>query len=235
MLENSLAKTHYIGRDGYVWWIGQIPKEKNWISNVSTRPTESNDEFNGFDYRYKVRIIGYHPADKNELADKDLPWATVLFPVTAGSGQGGASQSPNLRQGMFVQGFFLDGEDGQQPIITGVFSVNQYAEVARNSEKTDFFKLVSGTNSVDDILNRSGLPFNQEQANTDKVAVESVIGWDQIFSGADNEAYLDSYIEERVVKTTDCDLARLDSIQNILKNALNKEQRLKKTKADFIF
>jgi hypothetical protein len=230
VLQNSLIKTHYLGRDGYVWWIGQIPKEKNWISNVSTRPTESNDEFNGFDYRYKVRIIGYHPADKNELADKDLPWATVLFPVTAGSGQGGASQSPNLRQGMFVQGFFLDGEDGQQPIITGVFSVNQYAEVERNSEGTDFFKLVSGTNSVDDTLNRSGLPFNQEQANTDKVAVESVIGWDQIFSGADNEAYLDSYIEERVVKTTDCDLARLDSIQNILKNALNKEQRLKKTK-----
>ena len=39
MLENSLAKTHYIGRDGYVWWIGQIPKQKNWIANIAERHT----------------------------------------------------------------------------------------------------------------------------------------------------------------------------------------------------
>ena len=132
MLENSLIKTHYIGRDGYVWWIGQIPKQKNWIANIAERPTESNDEFKGFDYRYKVRIIGYHPPEVEELPDEQLPWASVLFPVTAGSGQGGSSQSPNLKQGMFVQGFFLDGEDGQQPVITGVFGVNQYAKVKRN-------------------------------------------------------------------------------------------------------
>ena len=133
MLENSLAKTNFIGRDGYVWWIGQIAKEDHWIANIAERPTESNDEFKGFDYRYKVRIIGYHPPEVEELPDEQLPWASVLFPVTAGSGQGGASQSPNLRQGMFVHGFFLDGEDGQQHVITGVFGVNQYAEVKRNN------------------------------------------------------------------------------------------------------
>ena len=134
MLENSLLKTNYLGRDGYIWWIGQIVKQKNWIANIAERPEESKDQFKGFDYRYKVRIMGYHPADQNELADDQLPWASVSFPVTAGSGQGGASQSPNLRQGMFVHGFFLDGEDGQQPVITGVFGINQYAEVKRNSE-----------------------------------------------------------------------------------------------------
>ena len=230
MLENSLFKTHYLGRDGYVWWIGQIPKQKNWIANIADRPGESNDDFKGFDYRYKVRILGYHPADTNELSDEDLPWASVLFPVTAGSGQGGASQSPNLRQGNFVQGFFLDGEDGQQPVITGVFGVNQYAEVKRNNELLDPYVLFSGTPADEEFISRDSLPFNQDQANTDKTAVESVIGWDQIFSGADNEAHLDSLVAQVTDKPPECDLDRKENIQGILKNALNRKQRLEKAK-----
>ena len=63
MLENSLLKTNYLGRDGYIWWIGQIVKQKNWIANIAERPEESKDQFKGFDYRYKVRILGYHPSD----------------------------------------------------------------------------------------------------------------------------------------------------------------------------
>jgi len=230
MLENSLFKTHYLGRDGYVWWIGQIPKQKNWIANIADRPGESNDDFKGFDYRYKVRILGYHPADTNELSDEDLPWASVLFPVTAGSGQGGASQSPNIRQGNFVHGFFLDGEDGQQPVITGVFGVNQYAEVKRNNELLDPYVLFSGTPADEEFISRDSLPFNQDQANTDKTAVESVIGWDQIFSGADNEAHLDSLVAQVTDKPPECDLDRKENIQGILKNALNRKQRLEKAK-----
>ena len=230
MLENSLFKTHYLGRDGYVWWIGQIPKQKNWIANIADRPGESNDDFKGFDYRYKVRILGYHPADTKELSDEDLPWASVLFPITAGSGQGGASQSPNLRQGNFVHGFFLDGEDGQQPVITGVFGVNQYAEVKRNNESLDPYVLFSGTPADEEFISRDSLPFNQDQANTDKTAVESVIGWDQIFSGADNEAHLDSLVAQVTDKPPECDLDRKENIQGILKNALNRKQRLEKAK-----
>ena len=45
MLENSLFKTHYIGRDGYVWWIGQIAKEEHWIANIAERPVNSPEEF----------------------------------------------------------------------------------------------------------------------------------------------------------------------------------------------
>ena len=230
MLENSLIKTHYIGRDGYVWWIGQIVKQDNWIANIAERPTESNEEFKGFDYRYKVRIIGYHPADVEELPDEQLPWASVSFPVTAGSGQGGASQSPNLRQGMFVHGFFLDGDDGQQPIITGVFGVNQYAEVKRNNGLVGPYELFSGTPSEDEDVSRNSLPVNQDQANTGEVLVESVNGQDQIESGTDLEADTDDKEEQRIVKTTTCDQGRDEAIQTILKNALNKKQRLQKAK-----
>ena len=211
MLENSLAKTHYIGRDGYVWWIGQIPKQKNWIANIAERPTESNDEFKGFDYRYKVRIIGYHPPEVEELSDEDLPWASVLFPVTAGSGQGGASQSPNLRQGMFVHGFFLDGEDAQQPVITGVFGVNQYAEVERNMGPLGPFKLFSGHDSTDSSnpVSRSSLPKNQDQASTDGVVIESVNGQDQDVSGADEESDTDDKVPQNQAKGEDLSLIHI--------------------------
>ena len=45
--------------------------------------------------RFKVRIFGYHEIEcgEPELADKDLPWAQVMYPVTAGGGGGGASSS----------------------------------------------------------------------------------------------------------------------------------------------
>jgi len=232
MLENSLAKTHYLGRDGYVWWIGQIPKQKNWIANIAERPTESNDEYKGFDYRYKVRIIGYHPPEVEELSDEDLPWASVLFPVTAGSGQGGASQSPNLRQGMFVHGFFLDGEDAQQPVITGVFGVNQYVEVERNMGPLGPFKLFSSHDSTDSSnpVSRSCLPVNKDQANTDGVAIESNIAIDQDVCAPDLESAKDDKIPQNQPKGEDCDLSREVPIQTILKNALNRKQRLERAK-----
>ena len=288
--------------------------------------------------------MGYHPADQNELADDQLPWASVSFPVTAGSGQGGASQSPNLRQGMFVHGFFLDGEDGQQPVITGVFGVNQYAEVKRNSDVKDSdprttqqildprrqgtqadldllkrreeyqqttgdysqgrvsgtltsnkkfgfferrvdlyekartatklgasdaelsegvsitnvpdgqprlirnssvqpnnivksdgqppkeFEAFSGTDSKEDSIGRYCLPTDRKSANTDEVAIESNISEDQIVSGPDEEADKNDKIPQANIKPKDDDPERATNIQTTLKNALNKKQRLEKSK-----
>ena len=54
--------------------------------------------------------------------------STVMYPVTAGGGTG-SSLNYNLRQGMFVFGFFMDGEDGQQPVIMGVVGTNSYTAV----------------------------------------------------------------------------------------------------------
>ena len=132
MLENLSLKTNFVGKDGYFWWIGQIVEEKYWKENISSRPTDDEKSFGGFDYRYKVRIFGYHPSNVDDLSDEQLPWASIMLPVTAGAGSGGASQSPNLRQGNFVHGFFLDGEDAQHPIITGVFGYNEYVKLERD-------------------------------------------------------------------------------------------------------
>ena len=88
-MEESLLKSNFIGRDGFRWWIGQIAPIKAWKSNVIGE---------GWGFRYKVRIMGYHPANVVELPDKDLPWAQTLLPTTAGTGAGGYATKVNLQQ-----------------------------------------------------------------------------------------------------------------------------------------
>ena len=131
MIEQGLFKNHFVGRDGFQWWIGQVAPKDTWEPNKPGKNVASNSdsEYRGYGERYKVRIMGYHTADKDELADEDLPWASVMYPVTAGGGTGGASQSSNILAGHFVFGFFLDGEDGQQPVIMGCIGYNDYQSV----------------------------------------------------------------------------------------------------------
>lgn len=138
MIEQELFKKHFLGRDGFVWWVGQIADAKMWKTNQPGRRTLSNSDHKGFAERYRVRIMGYHTADSKALPDNDLPWATVMYPVTAGSGGATASESTQLRQGSFVFGFFMDGEDGQVPVIMGVLGYNEYTAVMRNVPPVPF-------------------------------------------------------------------------------------------------
>ena len=138
MIEQGLFKKYFVGRDGFYWWIGQIAPEDSWRDNKIGIPGETNKDTPGFGERYKVRIMGHHTASPSELSDDELPWATVMYPVTAGGGTGASSQTANLRQGMFVFGFFMDGEDGQQPVIMGVVGTNSYTAVMANVPDAKF-------------------------------------------------------------------------------------------------
>ena len=138
MIEHELFKKQFVGRDGFVWWIGQIVDAGIWKTNIPAFRTNKTDDHRGFGERYRVRIMGYHTADNKSLPDNDLPWATVMYPVTAGAGSGSASENTQLRQGNFVFGFFLDGEDGQQPVIMGVIGYNSYTAVQRNVPPVPF-------------------------------------------------------------------------------------------------
>ena len=131
MIEQGLFQKHIVGRDGFIWWVGQIVSD-SWKDNIVGSTVKevplSNQE--GFSYRYQVRIMGYHTADLDALPDDQLPWAGVMMPVTAGaSSPDSAGATPKLRAGNFVYGFFLDGEDAQQPLIIGVLGYNQYTQV----------------------------------------------------------------------------------------------------------
>lgn len=117
MIEQGLLKKQFVGRDGFFWWLGQVVDSKKWMDNSPGLPTA---DLPGMKRRVKVRIMGYHTAQTDVLSDDDLPWAYCMMPVTAGGNQGGMSQSVNFSGGEWVFGFFLDGEDGQQPVVMGV-------------------------------------------------------------------------------------------------------------------
>jgi hypothetical protein len=123
MIEESLLKSNFIGKDGFVWWIGQVADPKVWRTEKSR--VDAEDKNNSWAYRCKVRIIGYHTFNGDILPDSDLPWAHVLSSAAEGSpGQGGFGKLPMLVGGESVMGFFLDGEEAQQPVIVGCFYRN---------------------------------------------------------------------------------------------------------------
>jgi hypothetical protein len=118
MIDESFVKSNFLGRDGFIWWIGQVADPKVW----RTEKTRIDEGKSSWGYRCKIRIIGYHSFDRNELKDEDLPWAHVLTSAADGApAQGGFGKLPLLVGGESVFGFFLDGEEAQQPVIMSCF------------------------------------------------------------------------------------------------------------------
>ena len=69
--------------------------------------------------RCRVRCLGFHSEDKNQLPTEDLPWAHPMQSITSAA-MNGIGQSPTgMVEGTWVIGFFRDGMEAQQPIIMG--------------------------------------------------------------------------------------------------------------------
>lgn len=85
-----------MGMDGMVWWIGTV------ANNLD--PLKLG--------RAQVRIYGWHTEDANKLPRDDLPWATQIKPC-------GTADPVAPPPGRTVMGFFLDGQNGQFPVIFG--------------------------------------------------------------------------------------------------------------------
>ena len=113
MIEQRLSKINFIGEDGFHWFIGQVTADPQW-REFSTQ----------YGYRAKVRILGHHPAT-NEVPDSELPWAHFLVPPNLGAGKNFGGTSFALQGGETVLGFFLDGDDMQQPVILGALFSGQ--------------------------------------------------------------------------------------------------------------
>ena len=247
MIDQGLIKTHFLGKDGFIWWIGQVVDQAKWVDNIVGNPTPTTEQQKGFDFRYKVRIMGYHTASPSDLTDDDLPWASVMLPVTAGA-SGGAIATPNLRQGNFVYGFFMDGEDAQMPIIMGVIGYNQYTAVMKNVPDTAFLPFSGYTDK--DTVPRKALGTTQEEGTA---VAEGVDVTNTFFSGRTNNrevmesatslvtrrdgASKEQYLNEnksRVIPTSNkCEPAPVGAIQRHIKNMIADVQRVQKTANDW--
>ena len=130
MESSSLFNPGFLGGSFY-WFIGQVADDSTWRENQNPGKFEEISEMPAWGYRYKVRIIGHHDQDEADVTAEQLPWAQVMYPVTAGTGHGGSYQSPAIKQGSFVFGFFLDGKDQQTPIIMGCLGNNAKTKLER--------------------------------------------------------------------------------------------------------
>jgi len=99
--------SNFAGMDGFHWFIGRV--EARVVSD-GTDPLRLG--------RVKVRVIGTHTQDKNQLPTEHLPWATIMHPITS-AGANGVGSTANLIEGTTVFGFFLDALDKQHPVIIG--------------------------------------------------------------------------------------------------------------------
>jgi len=94
---------YFQGKDGYIWWHGVVEDRKDPLMIG----------------RCRVRILGWHTADKTELPTDQLPWAQALMPITSAS-QVGVGQAPvGPVEGTWVMGYYRDGELAQEPVMVG--------------------------------------------------------------------------------------------------------------------
>jgi hypothetical protein len=93
----------FMGLDGFVWFTGMV-EDRNDPAKLG---------------RVRVRCLGFHTEDLNDIPTADLPWAHVMHPVTDPSMQGMGNTPTFLLEGSWVVGFFRDADEKQQPIIMG--------------------------------------------------------------------------------------------------------------------
>ena len=119
---SGLYNPGFVGSQ-FHWWLGQVCDSSTWRDNQSDTSYDNPEDVPGWGYRYKVRIMGIHDAGESEIESDQLPWCQVMYSVWGG-GQGGSFQTPGIKEGMFVFGFFLDGVDEQVPVIMGCLGNN---------------------------------------------------------------------------------------------------------------
>ena len=82
----------------FVWWQGKVEDVND--------PLELG--------RCRVRILGFHTDNTADIPTNTLPWAYPANPINSRPGE--TSLGPVV--GSWVLGFFRDGEDSQEPVMT---------------------------------------------------------------------------------------------------------------------
>ena len=130
----------HLNKDGFIWWQGVV--------------VDRNDPFKIG--RCKVRILGYH-GEKEDIPDDDLPWAYPAMPINVRPN----SVATGLVEGVWVLGFFRDGNSAQEPVITHLINYGK----ARDD---DSYKPAEKTLHTEN--------FGKDEMNTNKLARGESVG-----------------------------------------------------------
>ena len=201
MIDESLIKSNFIGRDSFRWWVGQI---------APIESLKGQNEDKGWGNRYKVRILGYHPFSKEDLSDEDLPYASVIIPPTAGTGGAQFAQSVRLRPSDVVMGFFLDGDNAQLPVILGAFG--RTIDVSNGAPSIGFEPFTSYTKNVKPPINKNTAESNSRGEG--KYLKSPVVR--EVKDGSEEQ--ITETIGKTSVSANDCDDTFLTEISATLDN-----------------
>jgi len=92
----------------FIWWQGVVEDRRD--------PLKLG--------RCRVRILGYHTDSKGDghgIPTEHLPWATPSQPITSAAMNGIGTTPLGAVEGTWVFGFFRDGKNAQEPVMTGTF------------------------------------------------------------------------------------------------------------------
>lgn len=116
--------TRDLGSEGFRWFFG-------FIEDIN-----DPDQLG----QVKVRVPNIH----GDMPIDDLPWATLVTPVTSASLLEVGIAPVGMKVGTMVFGFFADGKEYNIPIIVG--SINKIND--NDKSKHDVSKLARGQNSI---------------------------------------------------------------------------------------
>ena len=215
-------------------WLGQVVDDSTWAGNHANsgfkHKLHTTNDIAGASYRCKVRIIG-KSSDLKDIPDNQLPMAEMLLPVTAGSGHGGSKQTPNIRQGCYVFGFYKDGINATEPVIVGVLPNDPRVPLFGGDPPKPFVQR-SGY-----IGNRGSLP-----VSTSNIKIEgspSLVTKEGIHpnqaSVANQDQNLDGKRPFYIPKTINCEgsVGEVEGLQKVIKNLTMDVKRARRFTQQF--
>lgn len=139
------------------WWVGVV-EDRNDPEKLG---------------RVRVRIFGYHTENRSLLTTEDLPWAVVMQPTTSAAISGVGSAPVGLLTGSWVVGFFLDGDDMQQPMVMGTLGGTPTplpkCETSQQQQASDPPNVVRSSDGSP-VLDSSGNPILSETPSGDTLS-----------------------------------------------------------------
>jgi len=212
MIDESLLKSNFLGRDGFRWWIGQIPPAESMDKQINKE---------GWGNRTKVRILGYHPYDDGELPNEELPWAQILLSTTDGSGASNMATNHKIRPGDIVFGFFLDGDNAQIPVISGVFGRTD--QVPTTTYTSPFVPFTGYTDRIEN--DGSRVKINEQNGQTNTVQ-EAPVHLPPATANSINQIAYSSVIGDNVYFATAQTDSKMNKISTELENAIKYLQNI---------
>ena len=135
-------------KDGFQWFIGVV---------------EDRDDPEKLG-RCKVRVYGHNSQLKSEQPTHDLPWSVPIQPITSAAISGIGNSPIGPLPGTWVVGFYLDGNDMQQPAFFGTIGSSSAPTVFQETLGKPNFTLKDNDN---DLKDQSGQIITKENKLSD--------------------------------------------------------------------